>query len=84
VHLPKESECRNAKGDCIFKQSPSVVDFPKGASPSVSASLQRVGSAETSYLRGFDQQHVCFESPSHQVDIVSFIRESGSLRSDDL
>src|SRR5579863_822966 len=33
---------------------------------------------------GFDQQHVCFESPSHQIDIISFIRQSGGLRSDDL
>ena len=32
----------------------------------------------------FDQQHICFESPSHQVDIISLIRQSGGLRSDDL
>ena len=32
----------------------------------------------------FDQQHICFQSASHQVDIISLIRKSSGLRSDDL
>jgi|SRR5277367_1412145 len=27
----------------------------------------------------FDQQHVCFEPPSHQVDVISLVCKSGGL-----